>query len=287
MEAKEIENNLTTEIVNAVQQVGGKAAFKAVMNIAKHCGLEPAQLEYVSKYFKMCANTARVEKAKSEGKSLTKRLDSDMLVEGLVYILENKTTPEETMEYIRQKYNQPEDWVGKVKNRPIPKQERSKAVKQLKEKDIELLTYMVADKRTTYKEISEPETWNKQLGELRRTITLSDRVDALERENKELLAFRDQQLKLNEEQARFNLAVIQEFDTQKKLILSTLNLKAEHLGVSEEEVSFLGDSLAGISSEKDRWQYLLDKGYTKAFISKLTDIPYATLKRKMKKLGVS
>jgi len=287
MELKELENNLTTEVVNAIHEVGGNSAFKVVKDVVKYNDLSAEQLVFLGQYCQKISHLKRKEKAKSEGKVLTKRLDSEMIVAGLIHILTHRTTPDETMEFIRQQYNQPEDWVGKVKNRPIPKQERSKAVKQLKEKDIELLTYMVADKRTTYKEISEPETWNKQLGELRRTITLSDRVDALERENKELLAFRDQQLKLNEEQARFNLAVIQEFDTQKKLILSTLNLKAEHLGVSEEEVLFLSDSLAGISSEKDRWQYLLDKGYTKAFISKLTDIPYATLKRKMKKLGVS
>lgn len=287
MEIKEIENTLTLEIVNAVQKVGGKAAFKAVMEIAKHCGLEPAQLEYVSKYFKMCANTARVEKAKSEGKALTKRLDSDMLVEGLVYILENKTTPEETMEYIRQRYNQPDDWIGKVKNRPIPKQERTNAVRKLKEEDIPLLDHLISDKRTTFKEISEPETWNKQLGEIRRTITLSDRVDKLEQENRELLLFKEQQIKLNEEQALFNLAVVNEFENQKKLILSGLNLSPELLGVTEHEVLSLANNLSTLPTEQSRWKHILDQGYTKVFLSKLTGIPYATLKRKLKKYQIS
>jgi hypothetical protein len=287
LEIKEIENTLTLEIVNAVQKVGGKAAFKAVMEIAKHCGLEPAQLEYVSKYFKMCANTARVEKAKSEGKALTKRLDSDMLVEGLVYILENKTTPEETMEYIRQRYNQPDDWIGKVKNRPIPKQERTNAVRKLKEEDIPLLDHLISDKRTTFKEISEPETWNKQLGEIRRTITLSDRVDKLEQENRELLLFKEQQIKLNEEQALFNLAVVNEFENQKKLILSGLNLSPELLGVTEHEVLSLANNLSTLPTEQSRWKHILDQGYTKVFLSKLTGIPYATLKRKLKKYQIS
>ncbi len=287
MEAKEIENQLTAEIVNAIHDVGGKVAYKAVVDILKHCDITPEQLMYVGKYCDVMSKTKLKEKAKQEGKVLTKRLDRNMIVDGLVHILTHKVTPEETMEYIRLKYNQPVDWVVKVKNRPIPRQERTEAVKQLKQKDnLDLLHHMVSDKRLTYKEISEPETWNKQLGELTRTITLSDRVDALEKANKELMEFKEQQLRLNEEQARFNLTVVQEFDNQKKLILSLLDLSPSHLGIGTEEAESLGELLSSIPNEKDRWRYLLEQGYSKLFISKITQTPYATLKRKMKKEGV-
>jgi hypothetical protein len=287
VEAKEIENQLTAEIVNAIHDVGGKVAYKAVVDILKHCDITPEQLMYVGKYCDVMSKTKLKEKAKQEGKVLTKRLDRNMIVDGLVHILTHKVTPEETMEYIRLKYNQPVDWVVKVKNRPIPRQERTEAVKQLKQKDnLDLLHHMVSDKRLTYKEISEPETWNKQLGELTRTITLSDRVDALEKANKELMEFKEQQLRLNEEQARFNLTVVQEFDNQKKLILSLLDLSPSHLGIGTEEAESLGELLSSIPNEKDRWRYLLEQGYSKLFISKITQTPYATLKRKMKKEGV-
>lgn len=287
MENKEVENQLTSEIVSAIHQVGGKVAYKAVVDIVKNCDITPEQLMYLVKYCDVVCKTKLKDKAKEEGKDITKRLDSNMIVDGLVYILQHKVTPEETMEYIRLKYNQPEDWIGKVKNRPIPKQDRTDAVKRLKmKKDLPLLHHMVGDKRITYKEISEPDTWNKQLGELNRTITLSDRVDALEKANLELMEFKEQQLRLNEEQARFNLSVVQEFDNQRKLILSVLNLSPEHLGISEKEAQTLGEVISGIPMEKDRWKYLLDHGYSKLFISKLTQIPYATLKRKMKKLGI-
>jgi hypothetical protein len=287
VETKEIENQLTSEIVTAIHEVGGKSAYKAVVDIVKHCDITPEQLMYFAKYCDAVSKAKLKDRAKKEGKPLTKRLDSDMIVDGLVYILQHKVTPEETMEYIRLKYNQPEDWIGKVKNRPIPKQDRTDAVKQLKQKeDLKLLDHMVSDKRITYKEISEPETWNKQLGELNRTITLSDRVDALEEANRELMAFKEQQLRFNEEQARFNLSVVQEFDSQRKLILSALDLSPEHLNLSDKQAESLGEMLSTIPIERDRWKYLLDQGYSKRFISKLTQIPYATLKRKMVKVGL-
>ncbi len=287
MELKELENNLTAEVVNAIHEVGGNSAFKVVKDVVKYADLSAEQLVFLGQYCQKVSHLKRKEKAKSEGKVLTKRLDSEMIVAGLIHILTHKTTPEETMEFIRQKYDQPEDWVGKVKNRPIPKEERTDAVKKLKTEDLPLLKHMISDNRTTFKEISEPETWNKQLGELRRTITLSDRVDVLEKENKELLLFKEQQLRLNEEQARFNLSVIHEFESQKRLILSALNLNPTELGISETEALLLGEAISVIPTEKERWKYILDQGHPKILISKLTGIPYSTLKRKLKKMGIS
>ncbi len=286
--SKELEQQVIADIVNSVHELGDKAGFKVIKDVALHGDLTPEQAAYLSGFLQRLSNSKRKEIAKSEGKVLTRRLDSNMLADGLIYILQNKTNPDETMEYIQKKYNQPEDWIGKVKNRPIPKAERTSAVKQLKTttQDLPLLSHMLKDSRITYREISEPETWNKQLGELNKTITLSDRIDQLEKDNLELMAFKEHQLRLNEEQARFNLAVIHEFEVQKKLIVTKLNLSAEHLGISQEETDYLGEVLGSIPSEHDRWKYLLNQGYSKLFISKLTDIPYATLKRKMKKLDL-
>lgn len=286
--SKELEQQVITEIVNAVHTLGDKAGFKTIKDIATHCELTPEQTAYLSSFLNKLTNTKRKEIAKSQGKVLTRRLDSDMLLEGLLHALRTRADPKDTMEYIKLKYNQPEGWIGKVKNRPIPKEERTSAVKKLKSaENLELLEHMLEDSRITFREIIEPDTWNKQLGELNKTITLSDRIDKLEAENRELLLFKEQQKILNEEQSKFNLAVISEFEHQKKLILSNLNLSPEQLDIGNEEATYLGDVLCGIPSEQERWKYLLSQGYSKLFISKLTKIPYGTLKRKMKKAQIS
>lgn len=264
-----------------------KEQGKLLKSISENENIEPTTKLYLSTYIQEQAKKGLKEKAKSEGKIPTKRIDPEMSTEGFIYMLENKSTPEASLAYLNKKFNQPEGWDKKVKNRVIPDVERKANILHLKLKhskeNLELLQKLLDNQYTTFKEIQEPDTYSKQLKHLEKVIKLSDRVDMLENtvttQGKELEALRE----FKKQQELFNSLVVDEISTQREIVASMVeNVVPKYTG-SEEERRLLEAQLSLIPETIDKVKYLLGLHLSKKDISGILGIPKRTLFRMLSK----
>lgn len=256
---------------------------RIVKSLLENENINPTSKMFLSKFAQQQASRGLKEQAKAEGKIPTKRIDPEMSTEGFIYMLENKSTPEASLDYLRYRFNQPEEWVKKVKNREIPDNERRENILHLKlrhsEENITLLQKLLENKYTSFKEIQEPTTYNKQLKHLEKVIKLSDRVDALEdtvdkqgRELEELRAFKIQQ-------ELFNSLLVDEISTQREIVESIVDCVIPKYTGSDEERKLLDAQLSLIPETKDKIKYLLSLHISKKDISVILGIPKRTLFR--------
>lgn len=264
-----------------------KEQGKLLKSISENENIEPTTKIYLAGHLQTQARKGFKEQAKAEGRIPTKRIDPEMSTEGFIYMLENKSTPEASLDYLRYRFNQPEEWVKKVKNREIPDNERRENILHLKlrhsEENITLLQKLLENKYTSFKEIQEPTTYNKQLKHLEKVIKLSDRVDALEdtvdkqgRELEELRAFKIQQ-------ELFNSLLVDEISTQREIVESIVDCVIPKYTGSDEERKLLDAQLSLIPETKDKIKYLLSLHISKKDISVILGIPKRTLFRMISK----
>jgi molybdopterin converting factor small subunit len=198
---------------------------------------------------------------------------------GILHMLETGATVEETLEFLEEHFNKPEGWSLKTKNKPLTNSERGKNVKHLREvqeeNPREVLKRLLESGLTTYKEIKEPETYNKQLKYLHKVSNLQKKLDTLESELTEL---KDS---LEMYKASQNVAMS---NVNRRLVgLEMLNGVVTDLQYdgSEEHDRILIETLTEAVDERLKLEWLLGMGIPKMKIAQLMGFTERTLRRKV------
>lgn len=273
----------TQSIYDIIESLPEKERFKLIRDLAGSDLLTAKQKMYIAKNYDVQAKVQITDEFKESGGMPSKRIDAEISTEGMIHMLTTKSSVDDTLSHVEQTFNQPEGWAKDAKNKPLSNAERKQHIQMLKRKhsesNIPLLTHLIQDNFTSFKEIQEPETYGKQLKHLHSVIKLSDRVDALESEVEELRKFKEHQI-------LFNKAVVDEISSQREIVHSILELSLPKFSGTEEEISTLTKHLSLIETESDKISYLLTNGLTKKQTASMLDIPLRTFMRKCKKYGI-
>lgn len=268
------------DIQYMILSLPSKEQGKLLKSILENENIDPKHKLFYAKLAQEQAAKGLKQQSKDAGKIPVKRIDPIMSTEGFIYMLENKSTPEDSLAYLNKKFNQPEGWDKKVKNRVLPDYERKANITHLKlkhsEDNITLLQRLLENQYTSFKEIQEPTTYNKQLKHLESVIKISDRVDNLEKEVSELREFKQQQM-------LFNSVLVNEISTQREIVDSMVeHINPKYKGTQEERM-LLDAQLSLIPEVKDKITYLLNLNITKKDISIILGIPRRSLYRMLPK----
>jgi uncharacterized coiled-coil protein SlyX len=123
------------------------------------------------------------EKKKNDNHGKTKQ-ESDttytreMGVDGMIHMLENKTTPSVTLEYVRQKHDKTVEWLAKTRGKRFYTQ--AEIVKIVEEQKRDLIAEYKNKGIYNKTLISNASTPYQQLNHLHHILTVNDRLDSLE-----------------------------------------------------------------------------------------------------------
>ena len=134
----------------------------------------------------------------SEEYSDTFKWSVDMGVDGMIKILEEGKTPKEAFEFIKDKYDKTDEWVDKVRTSKIHNAGNilQKVESKVKTKVKKLKKQGVYDKTS----LAKATTPNSQFNKAHKLITLSDRMDNMEK------MIQEQQLMIMSMECRLSIA---------------------------------------------------------------------------------
>lgn len=243
--------------------------------------MTPKELDKVAGVAQRKANMKRKERIEETGGSIIEKLNTDICVDGITYMLNNKASVVDTLAYVARGED---GWMKKVKNKPLSAQTRREITTvlryELNKGQLPALGHLVDNKYLTLNEIKDTSTYNNQLKKVNKHITLADRVSELEKEVIRLSKF-------EEEQKAFNQVVVEQVSTQRTIINNILDhfesSKDWYVG-SVEQVTELRTHLSLIDNKKDKVRYLLDLNLRKSDIASIMDVSRMTVHRIIKSL---
>lgn len=253
-------------------------AFSITMDNLDH--LDPKHLDVVGKEAQRKARKKRRQAVKDSGRTPKKKITARECTDNLVHML-NGATLEETIAFANE--GKPEGWFDSVKNDQLPHYVRKEVTTNLKElsqqDNITLLRSMLDRDYISFREIQKYDTHNNQLKQVSKLITMSERIDSLEKEVDALKSFKDNQL-------MFNSLVVSQMEyqhdrfTELEGTVSTLLCKKDRMIEYEKRVG-------QISNTRSQIEYLLSVDLSKKEISNMLKIPYRTLMRRIKEYNLA
>lgn len=109
------------------------------------------------------------------------KFDSAMLYDALLFLLENKTLPKEVFDYIAELYNKDEEWMKIAKNTQLKNHTTSEVAKAVVASNSETVKTMKQHKLDVKGAMTSSKTPNQSVRRMHKLITVSDRLDELEK----------------------------------------------------------------------------------------------------------
>jgi hypothetical protein len=257
-----------------IEDTSKETFYESLVNLQE---MNPNQLDILAKEASNVSRKKRRQSVKDSGRIPKKYITAQQCADNLVHMLNNKATVEETIAFASE--GKPEGWFDSVKNDELSRYTRKSVSNKLKEKDdkdtLPMLRHMIDNDYISFREIQKYDTHNNQLKQFSKLITMSDRISELECQVVQLNNFKDRQL-------LFNDLVVSQMEYQQDKVIR-LEGSVSILSKKDRMVEYQ-KRLNQISSEISKIEYLLSVDLTKMEISKILDIPYRTLMRKLKKL---
>ena len=117
----------------------------------------------------------------SEDRELKPRFDSSMLYDTICYLLENKPTPQEAFDYTADLYQKDKEWMKVAKNTQLRKYVHTEVAKAVIKSGSETVSDMLENKLDVKSAMVTSRTPNQSVRKLHKLITVSDRLDDLEK----------------------------------------------------------------------------------------------------------
>jgi DNA-directed RNA polymerase specialized sigma subunit len=123
---------------------------------------------------------------KHQSDTLRPRFDTSMLYDALSYQLTNKALPPEVFQHIQELYKMSDDWLKIAKHTNIKESDRKDISKQLYTEKYPVIEEVDSKGLSVKGAICNSKTPTQQIRTVSKYITLSDRVDELERKVEEM-----------------------------------------------------------------------------------------------------
>jgi len=127
---------------------------------------------------------SRVNEHQSD--TLKPRFDLTMMYDALSYQLENKAIPVEVFQYIQDMYNKDDVWMKVAKHTKLKETDTSKVAAIVVKEDYPIVESIEEKGLSVKKAITNGKTPTQQIRNVSKYISLSDRVDSLERKVSEM-----------------------------------------------------------------------------------------------------
>jgi hypothetical protein len=160
--------------------------------------------------------------------NLKPRFDQAMLYDALSYQLENKAIPVEVFSHLQELYNMDSEWLKVAKHTPINESERKAVAKEISKNNYPVVEDIEEKGMSVNDAIRNGKSPTQQVRTISKYISLSDRVDDLERQVAEL------SVRQTLTETRLDSLELQVSNPQK---LIALKLKLE--GKTQKEISEL------------------------------------------------
>jgi len=118
--------------------------------------------------------------------NLKPRFDQAMLYDALSYQLENKAIPVEVFSHLQELYNMDSEWLKVAKHTPINESERKAVAKEISKNNYPVVEDIEEKGMSVNDAIRNGKSPTQQVRTISKYISLSDRVDDLERQVAEL-----------------------------------------------------------------------------------------------------
>lgn len=219
----------------------------------------------------------RMKDKLDRGEELHEHVNALMSLTGMMKILTDNTSVEDTLKHVMVSFGKTEEWLSAVKSRDLYTEVRKEAVKLLRdyEDDLPILKELLENDLTSYADIRSQDNLNNQIKYLHKTITVLTRINDLESRVAEVErreATRDV----------ISYLMYQELLDQKGIV-KALTEQQIYSG-SDKDKELVKAEIAYLETEVDKIKHLLKRGVPKVDISKLLDINYRTLLRRIDKI---
>jgi DNA-directed RNA polymerase specialized sigma24 family protein len=172
------------------------------------------------------STSSKVKEHQSD--TLRPRFDQAMLYDALTYQLENKSIPTDVFNHIQDLYKMDAEWLRVAKHTPINEKERREVANEVVKKNYPVVI-QVEDKGMSVKDaIRNGRSPTQQVRTISKYISLSDRVDELEKQVAEL------SIRQNITESRLD-CIEGKVDNPQKMIALRLTLE----GRTQKEISEL------------------------------------------------
>lgn len=241
--------------------------------------MEPKHLDVLSQEAQKKSRKKRRQAVKDSGRIPKKKITAQQCTDNLVHML-NGATLEETIAFANE--GKPEGWFDSVKNDELPSYVRKDVTTNLRQfsqqDNTNLLRNMLEKDYISFREIQKYDTHNNQLKQVSKLITMSDRIDLLEKEVNDLKSFKDNQL-------RFNSLVVSQIEYQHDRFVE-LEGTVSTICKKDRMVEY-AKRVNQIYNTKSQIEYLLSVDLSKKEISDMLGIPYRTLMRRIKEYNLA
>lgn len=145
-----------------------------------------SQFNSYEEYFKFMAALDK-EVTQTLGKSADSRprLDSAMYFDTVCYLLENKPTPQEAFAYTAELYNKDADWMKLAKNTQLRPYIHKEVISEILDTDAETVRHtvqhIIGNELDLKGAVVSSKTPNQSVRRIHKLITVSDRIDSLEK----------------------------------------------------------------------------------------------------------
>lgn len=227
--------------------------YEKMMVIVEVASAANLSITQTNALVKKITNKSIEDFVNSDGYDDQYRWSKEMGVDGLLQILQQGKTPKEAFEFIMTKYSKTPAWVEEVKHKNV-RHTNNMVVKVIDEHIPEALD-RVRKQQLDTTPLAKATTPNSQFNKAHKLVTLVDRIDAME-------------------QRMFEYEKIVQ---EQQLTLVSMNSR---LTAAEQNISTTHDRLIELEdkTEKEKVEYLKDKGTSIPEISNTLNIPVRRVK---------